>query len=108
MAPPRRAARRCTPVVALTAALKCGFVFLIARRLMPDGVPRVPFAIVAALLLWLPYTFFAGSFMEQSFLSQVGVGAVRGGDVVDARGVERTAVAAARWRCSRCSAWRHS
>ena len=32
---------------------------------------RVPFAIVAALLPWLPYMFFAGSFMEQSFLSQV-------------------------------------
>jgi hypothetical protein len=58
------------PVVALTAALKSGLVFLIARRLMPDGMPRVPFAMAAALLLWLPYTLFAGSFMEQSFLSQ--------------------------------------
>ena len=58
-------------VVSLTVALKCGLVFLIARRLMPDGVPRVPFAAVAVLLLWLPYVFFAGSFMEQSFLSQV-------------------------------------
>jgi hypothetical protein len=58
------------PVVALTAALKSGLVFLIARRLMPDGVPRVPFAMAAPLLLWLPYAFFAGSFMEQSFLSQ--------------------------------------
>ena len=45
-------------------------MFLIARRLMPDAMPRVPFAIAAALLLWLPYAFFAGSFMEQSFLSQ--------------------------------------
>jgi len=58
-------------VVAVTAALKSGLVFLIARRLMPDGIPRLPFAILAALLLWLPYTFFAGSFMEQSFVSQV-------------------------------------
>jgi hypothetical protein len=58
-------------VVALTAALKIGLVFLIARRLMPDQRPRVPFAIVAALLPWLPYPFFAGSFMEQSFVSQV-------------------------------------
>jgi hypothetical protein len=58
------------PVVALTAALKSGIVFLIARRLMPDGMPRVPFAMTAALLLWLPYAFFAGSFMAQSFLSQ--------------------------------------
>jgi hypothetical protein len=58
-------------VVALTAAVKSGFVFLIARRLMPDGVPRMSFAIAAVLLVWLPYPFFAGSFMEQSFLSQV-------------------------------------
>jgi hypothetical protein len=58
-------------VVALTVALKSGVVFLIARRFMPDGVPRIPFAVVATLLLWLPYVFFAGSFMEQSFLSQV-------------------------------------
>ena len=58
-------------VIALTAALKSGVVLLIARRLMPDGVPRVPLAAAAPLLLWLPYVFFAGSFMEQSFLSQV-------------------------------------
>ena len=58
-------------VVALTVALKSGVVFLIARRLMPEGVPRVAFAVIAAPLLWLPYVFFAGSFMEQSFLSQV-------------------------------------
>lgn len=58
-------------VIALTVALKSGIVFLVARRLMPDGVPRVPFAVVAALLLWLPYAFFVGSFMEQSFLAQV-------------------------------------
>jgi hypothetical protein len=58
-------------VVALTVALKSGVVFLIARRLMPDEVPRVPFAVIATLLLWLPYVFFVGSFMEQSFLSQV-------------------------------------
>ena len=43
---------------------------MIARRLMPDGVPRLPFALTAVLLLWMPYTFFVGSFMEQSFLSQ--------------------------------------
>lgn len=58
-------------LVALTAALKSGLVFLIARRLAPDPMPRVPFAAIAALLLWLPYVFFAGSFMQQSFLSQV-------------------------------------
>ena len=58
-------------VVSLTVALKSGIVFLIARRLMPDDVPRLPFAVAASLLPWLPYAFFAGSFMEQSFLSQV-------------------------------------
>ncbi|MGH9144613.1 MAG: hypothetical protein ACRD2I_26030, partial [Vicinamibacterales bacterium] len=58
-------------LVAMTVALKAGLVFLIARRLMPDGVPRSPFALVAALMLWLPRAFFIGSFMEQSFLAQV-------------------------------------
>ena len=58
-------------IVAFTVALKSGLVFLIARRLMPDGVRSLPFAIAAVLLLWLPYTFFIGSFMEQSFLAQV-------------------------------------
>ena len=58
-------------VVSLTVALKIGLVFLIARRLLPDEVPRVPFALLAAVLPWLPYAFFAGSFMAQSFLSQV-------------------------------------
>ena len=58
-------------LVALTAGLKSGLVFLIARRLMPNGVPRLPFAIGAVLLLWLPYPFFVGSFMAQSFLAQV-------------------------------------
>jgi hypothetical protein len=59
------------PVIALTVALKAGIVFLIAWRAMPSTVPRIPFAIVAVLLLWLPFVFFVGSFMEQSFLSQV-------------------------------------
>jgi hypothetical protein len=58
-------------VLALTVALKSGILLLIARRLMPDGVSRVASALVAVLLLWLPYEFFAGSFMEQSFLAQV-------------------------------------
>jgi hypothetical protein len=59
------------PAIATTVAVKTGVVFLIARRLMPSGVPRIPFAIAAVLLLWLPYIFFVGSFMEESFLSQV-------------------------------------
>ena len=56
--------------IALTVALKSGIVFLIARRLMPPAVPRIPFSIMAVLLLWLPLAFFVGSFMTESFLSQ--------------------------------------
>jgi len=37
------------PVVAGTVALKAGFVFLIARRVLPDDRPRVPFAVMAAV-----------------------------------------------------------
>jgi hypothetical protein len=58
-------------VVTCTVALKAGVVFLIARRLLPAGVPRIPFACMAVVLLWLPYTYFVGSFTEQSFLAQV-------------------------------------
>jgi hypothetical protein len=57
-------------VVSATVALKAGILFLIARRLTPYAVPRVAFALLAPLMLWMPYTFFTGSFMEQSFLSQ--------------------------------------
>ena len=59
------------PVVAGTVALKAGFVFLIARRVLPDDVPRVPFALVAVVLLFLARVHFVGSFMEQSYLAQV-------------------------------------
>lgn len=59
------------PIVALTVALKAGLVFLIARRMMPSGVPGTPFAVAAALLLFVPRDYFAGSFTELSFLAQV-------------------------------------
>jgi hypothetical protein len=59
------------PVVALTVALKAGFVFLIALRLLPDGVPRTPLAVGAVLLLFLPRAYFLGSFTEHSFIAQV-------------------------------------
>ena len=59
------------PVVAGTVALKAGFVFLIARRVLPDDVPRVPFAVIAVVLLFLARVHFVGSFMEQSYLAQV-------------------------------------
>src|SRR5436309_2756680 len=62
------------PVVAWSVALKTGFVLLIALRLLDavDGdIPRIPFALTAIVLLFLPRTYFIGSFTEQSFLAQV-------------------------------------
>ena len=59
------------PIVALSVALKAGLVFLIARRMMPAGAPRTPFASAAALLLFVPRDYFMGSFTELSFLAQV-------------------------------------
>ena len=59
------------PVVAGTVALKAGFVFLIARRVLPDDGARVPFAVMAVVLLFLARVHFVGSFMEQSYLAQV-------------------------------------
>jgi hypothetical protein len=58
-------------VVAATVALKAVFVFLIARRLMPAGAPRDPFAAAAVLLLLGPYGYSVASFTEQSYLAQV-------------------------------------
>jgi hypothetical protein len=59
------------PLVALTVALKAGFVFLIALRLLPEDVPRTPLAVGAVLLLFLPRAYFLGSFTEHSFIAQV-------------------------------------
>jgi hypothetical protein len=59
------------PTVAGTVALKAGFVYLIAVRLLPRDVPRVAFGVTAVVLLFLPRVFFVGSFTEQSYLAQV-------------------------------------
>jgi hypothetical protein len=59
------------PLLALSVALKAGFVFLIARRMLPGDVPRVPLALVAGLLIFLPRAFFIGSFTRYSFFAQV-------------------------------------
>jgi hypothetical protein len=59
------------PAVAATVALKAGLVFLITRRLLPDQVPRVPFALIAVVLLFLAPVHFIGSFTDQSYLAQV-------------------------------------
>jgi hypothetical protein len=59
------------PTIAATVALKAGFIFLIALRLLPGDVPRLPFAVIAVILLFLARVHFVGSFMEQSYLAQV-------------------------------------
>jgi hypothetical protein len=58
-------------VLAATVALKAGFIFLIARRLMPSERTRDAFAVAAVLLLLVPYAHSVGSFTEQSYLAQV-------------------------------------
>lgn len=77
------------PLVSLTIALKAGFVFLIALRTLRRGGTtsdlqcetsdvrlhmsdfRVPFAIAAVLLMFLPASHALGSFLHDSFVSQV-------------------------------------
>ena len=59
------------PVVAFSVALKAGFVFLIALRLMPRDVPRIPLAVTSVLLLFWPRDYFIGSFERSSFFAQV-------------------------------------
>ena len=59
------------PIVVLTVALKAGFIFGIAMRVLPRGVPRLPFAIAAVVMLFAPREYFLRSFSEHSFLAQV-------------------------------------
>ncbi len=58
-------------VMALSAALKAGFVFLIAMRVLPRDLPRVPIAAVASISLFASQSYFLGSFAQYSFLAQV-------------------------------------
>jgi hypothetical protein len=58
-------------VMAASAALKAGFVFLIARRVLPRDIPSVPIAALAAISLFASQTYFLGSFAHYSFLAQV-------------------------------------
>ena len=53
------------PLLAVCAALTGGFVFLIARRLLPT-----PFAIISVILLLLPLHYFVGAFTHDGFLAQ--------------------------------------
>jgi hypothetical protein len=59
------------PIVALTVALKTGWIFLIAGRLIANRDDAIPFACVAVLLLFVPRTFFVRSFTDTSYLAQV-------------------------------------
>jgi len=59
------------PIVALTVALKAGWIFLIAARLIANRDDAIPFACVAVLLLFVPRTFFVRSFTDTSYLAQV-------------------------------------
>jgi hypothetical protein len=58
-------------VVALTVAIKAGFVFLATLRLLPDHSARIPCSIVAVACLALPQAFVIGSFTRYSYLAQV-------------------------------------
>ena len=59
------------PIVALTVALKAGWIFLIAARLIANSDDAIAFACVAVLLLFVPRTFFVRSFTDTSYLAQV-------------------------------------
>ncbi|HEX7798105.1 MAG TPA: hypothetical protein VF456_27265 [Vicinamibacterales bacterium] len=58
-------------VMAASAALKAAFVFLIARRVLPHDIPRIPLAALASISLFASQTYFLGSFAQYSFLAQV-------------------------------------
>jgi hypothetical protein len=58
-------------VMAASASLKAGFVFLIAMRVLPRDRPRVPIAALAAISLFASQTYFLSSFAQYSFLAQV-------------------------------------
>jgi hypothetical protein len=58
-------------VMAASAALKAGFVFLIAMRVLPRDMPRVPLAALASISLFASQTYFLSSFAQYSFLAQV-------------------------------------
>lgn len=58
-------------VVSAAVALKVGFIYLIAQRILPRDLPRVPLAAAAALSLFASETYALGSFAEFSFVAQV-------------------------------------
>jgi hypothetical protein len=58
-------------VMAASAALKTGFVFLIGMRVLPRDLPRAPIAALGSISLFASQTYFLGSFAQYSFLAQV-------------------------------------
>ncbi|MGE0816957.1 MAG: hypothetical protein AB7O93_26710 [Vicinamibacterales bacterium] len=58
-------------VVSAAVAMKAGFVFLIAWRVLPDVPGRVAAAALAPVLLLLPYQYVLDAFMRDSFFAQV-------------------------------------
>lgn len=61
------------PVLAVAVAWQAGFLWLIARRLVPAGVPR-PLALVSVILLLASPVYFLRSFTEFGFVAQVVAG----------------------------------
>ena len=59
------------PVVAFSLALKAGFVYLIARRLLASAPSRDWLALVAPVLLLIPNAYVLDGFLKDSFLAQV-------------------------------------
>jgi hypothetical protein len=58
------------PVLAFSAAVKAGIVFLIAQRLLPPDRAAMASAVAASLLLFLPFDYFVGTFVRASFFAQ--------------------------------------
>ena len=58
------------PIMAITFALKCVVVFLIALRTIPDTPARIPLALAAVMLSLVPQVYVTGSFLHDSFLAQ--------------------------------------
>lgn len=59
------------PLIAWSVAIKAGFIFVICCRVVPRGGPRIPFALIGVLLLFLPRAYLVGSFTHDSFFAQV-------------------------------------
>jgi len=63
--------RAVQPVLALTVALKAGFIFCLAYRLARGDSRRTATGLIAVALLFVPFAYFAGSFTTHSYWPQV-------------------------------------